>query len=149
MLINWIWSWEVPYFQTNPVRGRDKTQQPKPDGAFIVLYRFQNQWIWVKNGMVDEHWSCFRIRDWGKDPMQHGLHDFATDLEAKCEAWQQRNIAAAGACAGGPLLLQLSAPDSANSSPFFSLHSGSCRMQRRFGVGSVEASCVFHPINVH
>jgi hypothetical protein len=22
------------------------------------------------------------------------MHDFATDLEAKCEAWQQRNIAA-------------------------------------------------------
>ena len=38
-LMNWIWSWEVPYFQTNPVRGRDKTQQPKQkNGAFIVLY---------------------------------------------------------------------------------------------------------------
>ena len=37
--MNWIWSWEVPYFQTNPVRGRDKTQQPKQkNGAFIVLY---------------------------------------------------------------------------------------------------------------
>ena len=61
----------------------------------------------------------------------------------------KKHRGSAGACAGGPLLLQLSVPDSTNSSPFFSLHSGSCRMQRRFGVGSVEASCVFHPINVH
>ena len=76
-----------------------------------------------------------------------------------------------GACAGGLLLLQLSAPDSANCSPFFSpLYSGAslpfsslCKYTAMMTnqtaqlevVGcngdseSVEASCVFHPINVH